>query len=73
MRKADFVVDVREYCGENVDDAMLESLGFETMDVNSIDPDCYRIWRRTNRLLTTVGPIFRALVEPSDRGQRSVR
>jgi hypothetical protein len=73
MRKADFVVDVREYCGENVDDAMLESLGFETMDVNSIDPDCYRIWRRTNRLLTTVGPTFRASVEPSDRGQRSVR
>jgi hypothetical protein len=49
MRKADFVVDVREYWGENVDDDLLESLGFQTMDVESIDPDCYRIWRKTTR------------------------
>ena len=30
MRKADFVVDIREYWGENVDDALLESLGFRS-------------------------------------------
>jgi hypothetical protein len=73
MRKADFVVDIREYWGENVDDDLLESLGFETIDVNSIDPECYRIWRKSNRLLRGVGPTVRAQVGRLDRGQRSVR
>jgi hypothetical protein len=53
MRSADFIVDVQEYWGENVDGAMLERLGFEAMDVQSIDPDCYRVWRKKNRPVTS--------------------
>ncbi len=52
MRKADFVVDIQEYWGENVDDALLESLGFQPIDVSSIDPACYRIWQKRNRAVT---------------------
>jgi hypothetical protein len=57
MRRAEFVVDVWEYWGENVDDALLESLGFQPMEVKSIDPECYRIWRKANRLMTGVSPV----------------
>ncbi len=56
MRKADFIVDIREYWGENVDDALLESLGFETIDVETIDPDCYRIWRKATRTVARLSP-----------------
>ena len=67
MRKADFIVDVREYWGENVDDALLESLGFQTMDVKSIDPDCYQIWRKTNRPMTSVSPTLLDRIGQTDR------
>jgi hypothetical protein len=73
MRNADFIVDVREYWGGNVDDALLESLGFQAMDVQSIDPGCYQIWRKTNRPMTSVSPTFLDQVGQSDRKQRPVR
>ena len=56
MRQADFVVDVQEYWGENVDDALLKRLGFQAMDVPSIDPGCYRIWRKNSRPVASVSP-----------------
>jgi hypothetical protein len=55
MRNADYLVDIYEYWGENVDEPLLLSLGFQAMDVESIDPDCYRIWRRGNRPMTSSG------------------
>jgi hypothetical protein len=58
MRKADFIVDVQEYRGDNVDDALLERLGFQAMDVSSIDPGCYRIWRKNSRPVASVSAIF---------------
>ena len=67
MRSADFIVDICEYWGENVDEAMLESLGFEPMDLPSIDPDCYRIWRKTKHLAR---PTVREQIGQSDRRER---
>jgi hypothetical protein len=58
MRRAEFVVDVRDYWGENVDDALLRSLGFRPMDVRSIDQDCYRIWRKADRAVTSASPML---------------
>jgi hypothetical protein len=72
MRDADFVVDVRDYWGENVDDALLEGLGFQTMDVKSIDPSCYRIWWKTNPR-TIVCPTIHDLLGQTDREWRSAR
>ena len=73
MRKADFIVDIREYWGENVDNALLESLGFQAMDVRSIDPDCYRIWRKATRTVGRVSPAVRDQVGQSEGVQRSIR
>jgi hypothetical protein len=58
MRQADFVVDVEDYWGENVDESLLESLGFQAMEVTSIDPGCYRIWRKNVRPVASVLPVF---------------
>ena len=47
LRTAEFVVDVTNYWGENVDGSLLEELGFEPDSGFSLDAECYRIWRRT--------------------------
>jgi hypothetical protein len=73
MREADFIVDVQDYWGENVDAPMLESLGFEAMDVQSIDPDCYRVWRKKNRPMTGASPTFLDRVGQADLERRRVR
>jgi len=46
MRAADYVVDVTNYWGENIDDQLLEDLGFEPAEDVALDPGCYKIWRR---------------------------
>jgi hypothetical protein len=46
IRSADFVVDVRDYFQDIVDDRFLRDLGFESVGGFSIEPACYRIWRR---------------------------
>ena len=46
LRAADYVVDVANYWGGNVDETLLEDLGFEPVSFASLDPACYRIWRR---------------------------
>ena len=56
MRRADFIVDVQDYWGENVDDALLAHLGFQPMDVSSIDPGCYRIWRKNSQSVAGMSP-----------------
>ncbi len=43
---ADYVVDVTNYWGENVDENLLEWLGFEPVIIASLDPECYQVWRR---------------------------
>jgi hypothetical protein len=48
LRAADYVVDVANYWGENVNEIMLENLGFEPVRHASLDPECYRIWRSKN-------------------------
>jgi hypothetical protein len=73
MRSADFVVDIREYWGENVDDALLESLGFHPIDVASIDPECYRIWQKRNRPVTKASHAVRDRISQSDREERPIR
>ncbi len=66
LRTAEFVVDVTNYWGENVDGSLLEELGFEPDSGFSLDAECYRIWRRTT--VDRTGPGNRtALLEP--RGQ----
>jgi hypothetical protein len=67
MRQADFIVDIQEYWGENVDDVMLEDLGFEAMNVNSIDPECYRIWRKRNPPLTRQSSAFPERISQAGR------
>ena len=71
MRKADFIVDVQEYWGENVDDALLNRLGFQAMDVSSIDPGCYRIWRKRNSPVASVSPTLQDRI--GQKGQTSRR
>jgi len=46
MRGADYVVDVTNYWGDNIDDKLLEDLGFEPAGDVALDPGCYKIWRR---------------------------
>jgi hypothetical protein len=46
LSRADYVMDVTNYWGGNVDEAMLEELGFEGVMIGSLDPACYRLWRR---------------------------
>src|SRR5262249_12737494 len=43
---ADYVVDVIDYWGENIDAALLARTGFEPIEGLPLDPRCYRIWRR---------------------------
>jgi Dolichyl-phosphate-mannose-protein mannosyltransferase len=47
LRTAEFVVDITNYWGENVDENLLEELGFERYGRLSLDDECYRIWRRS--------------------------
>jgi hypothetical protein len=47
---ADYVVDVIDYWGENIDAALLARAGFEPIEGLPLDPQCYRIWgRKVNR------------------------
>ena len=46
LRGADFVVDVANYWGENVDGGLLEEMGFERAHDFALDAACYQIWRR---------------------------
>jgi hypothetical protein len=73
MRHAEFVVDVEEYWGENVDAPMLESLGFEAMDIKSIDPNFYRVWRKQNRPMTSRNPAIRDRDRQAERERSQVR
>ncbi len=73
MRKADFVVDICEYWGENVDDALLESLGFEAMEVRSLDPSCYQIWRKTNRHVAEASSDYAERIGQSEGVRRPTR
>ena len=67
LRTAEFVVDVTNYWGENVDETMLEDLGFERDSGYALDAECYRIWRRT--IVDRAGPGNRtALLETRDPG-----
>jgi hypothetical protein len=43
---ADYVIDVTNYWGENIDDKVLEDLGFVPTEGLALDPACYRVWRR---------------------------
>jgi hypothetical protein len=45
-RGADYVVDVANYWGENIDDSLLEGIGFEPAPGIALNPTCYKIWRR---------------------------
>jgi hypothetical protein len=45
-RAADYVIDVINYWGENIDDNFLEDLGFEPAKGVALDPACYKVWRR---------------------------
>jgi hypothetical protein len=73
MHKADFIVDIREYWGENVDDSLLESLGFQPVDVASIDPECYRIWEKKNRPRSAATRTAGDRISQSDSAARSIR
>jgi hypothetical protein len=65
LEGADYVLDVTNYWGENVDGALLEELGFEDVSIASLDPNCYRLWRRRRA---------RSLAERmNDHGQPSMR
>jgi Dolichyl-phosphate-mannose-protein mannosyltransferase len=46
LRLADYVVDVTNYEGMDVEDALLERLGFEPAPQAPIDLECYKFWRR---------------------------
>jgi hypothetical protein len=46
LQSADYVIDVTNYWGENVDDRLLEDAGFVPLEVAGLDPECYRVWRR---------------------------
>jgi hypothetical protein len=45
-RRADYVIDVTNYWGENIDAKVLADLGFEPAEGGALDPACYTIWRR---------------------------
>ena len=47
LRTAEFVIDVTNYWGENVDESMLDELGFVRDREFSLNAECYRIWRRS--------------------------
>jgi hypothetical protein len=44
--RADYLIDVTNYWGENIEENLLEDLGFEPAEGVALDPACYRIWRR---------------------------
>jgi hypothetical protein len=46
LRGADYVIDVTNYWGGNVDETLLEALGFQPLDIAALDSQCYRIWHR---------------------------
>ena len=70
MRDADFMLDICEYWGENVDEPMLESLGFAPVDFASLDPSCYRIWRNTKHAAGKRRPGAWKLRRPTAPGDR---
>jgi hypothetical protein len=45
-RRADYVIDVTNYWGENIDAKVLANFGFEPAQCVALDPACYRVWRR---------------------------
>jgi hypothetical protein len=46
LRSADYVVDVTNYERKDVEDGLLEQLGFEPAPQAPMDLDCYKFWRR---------------------------
>jgi hypothetical protein len=48
IRAANYVVDVSNYFQDIVDDEFLEDFGFVPLRGTSLDPACYRIWRRNS-------------------------
>jgi Dolichyl-phosphate-mannose-protein mannosyltransferase len=46
LRLADYVVDVTNYERKDVEDGLLERLGFEPIPLAPVDLDCYKFWRR---------------------------
>ena len=49
------MVDVTNYWGENVDENLLEWLGFEPVIIASLDPECYQVWRRKHAGSVPIG------------------
>jgi len=50
IRGAEYVVDVTNYWGENIDDKLLQDLGFEPAQEAAIETPCYKIWRNNAAL-----------------------
>ena len=46
IRRADYLIDVCDYFQDIIKDELLLSLGYEPLDTATLDPSCYRIWRR---------------------------
>jgi hypothetical protein len=46
LRSADYVVDVTNYERKDVEDGLLERLGFEQIPQAPSDLECYRFWQR---------------------------
>ena len=46
IRSADYVIDVYDYFQDIVKDELLVSLGYEPLETTTLDPSCYRVWRR---------------------------
>jgi hypothetical protein len=46
IRRADYVFDLTDYWGANIDEALLSDLGFEPATPANLDSGCYKLWRR---------------------------
>jgi hypothetical protein len=46
LRAADYVIDITDYWGDNLDGRTLEELGFEPAHEDSSSAEHYRLWRR---------------------------
>ncbi len=69
FRTADYVVDVIDYWGENVNGELLLSFGFEPVEDDRLNPECYRIWRRTTAINS--GETSRTAFHNATRARRS--
>jgi hypothetical protein len=49
IQSADYLIDVRWYFNDLLDDAIIAPLGFERIDDPAFDDACYRLWRRAPR------------------------